>query len=75
MRNQEQSGLTLNLAQNVIPNSYRRRGFLPDQDPATRFPVDSELARLDELGGDLPVSPNFSAIHPLLRAGGLPGCR
>ncbi|MEN8166461.1 MAG: hypothetical protein ABFR65_03170 [Pseudomonadota bacterium] len=33
---------------------YRRRGFLPGLDPITRFPADSELAMLDDLGRDLP---------------------
>lgn len=30
------------------------RGFLPEQDPATAFPRDSELTFLDQLGTDLP---------------------
>lgn len=34
--------------------SFTRHGFLPHPDPLTRFPGDSELSRLDELGGDLP---------------------
>ncbi len=32
----------------------RKWGFLPVTDPAARFPAGSELARLDELGRDLP---------------------
>ncbi|MBV8317785.1 MAG: hypothetical protein JOZ53_22820, partial [Planctomycetaceae bacterium] len=31
-----------------------RRGFLPEADPLIRFDPDSELARLDALGHDLP---------------------
>ncbi len=38
----------------IIPEALRRRGFLPDHDPATHFPAGSELAWLDELGRDLP---------------------
>jgi indoleamine 2,3-dioxygenase len=34
--------------------AFTRRGFLPEPDPAIRFPADSELAWLDELGRDLP---------------------
>lgn len=33
---------------------FTRRGFLPEPDPVTHFPYDSELARLDEIGRDLP---------------------
>ena len=33
---------------------FTRRGFLPEPDPATHFPPDSEFARLDDLGRDLP---------------------
>ena len=43
---------------------FTRRGFLPEPDPATHFPVDSELARLDDLGRDLPSllqDPGFRA--------------
>lgn len=43
---------------------FTRRGFLPDPDPATHFPPDSDLARLDDLGRDLPSlleDPGFRA--------------
>lgn len=33
---------------------FTRRGFLPEPDPVTHFPYDSELSRLDEIGRDLP---------------------
>jgi len=33
---------------------FTRRGFLPEPDPVAYFPHGSELAMLDELGGDLP---------------------
>jgi indoleamine 2,3-dioxygenase len=33
---------------------FTRRGFLPEPDPVTRFPRDSELANLDDLGHNLP---------------------
>lgn len=33
---------------------FTRRGFLPEADPVTHFPPDSEFAPLDELGHDLP---------------------
>jgi indoleamine 2,3-dioxygenase len=33
---------------------FTRRGFLPEPDPVSRFPHDSELSRLDQLGRDLP---------------------
>jgi indoleamine 2,3-dioxygenase len=38
----------------MIPASFIRRGFLPDEDPFRAFPRDSELSVLDELGRDLP---------------------
>jgi indoleamine 2,3-dioxygenase len=41
-------------AQQVISQSLRRRGFLPDPDPLTAFPPNSEFAILDEIGRDLP---------------------
>ena len=44
--------------------TFTRRGFLPEPDPATHFPFDSELACLDELGRDLPSllhDPGFRA--------------
>jgi indoleamine 2,3-dioxygenase len=34
--------------------TFTRRGFLPEPDPVTHFPHDSEFAQLDELGRDLP---------------------
>jgi indoleamine 2,3-dioxygenase len=37
-----------------IDAQFARRGFLPAQDPLTRFGDDSEFAPLDELGHDLP---------------------
>ncbi len=41
---------------------YRERGFLPETDPLTAFPPESELSMLDELGCDLPsllMEPGF----------------
>jgi indoleamine 2,3-dioxygenase len=35
-------------------NPFARRGFLPAEDPLSRFGDDSEFAPLDELGRDLP---------------------
>ena len=37
-----------------ISNKLRTRGFLPESDPLTAFPSDSEFAVLDEIGRDLP---------------------
>jgi indoleamine 2,3-dioxygenase len=34
--------------------AFTRRGFLPEPDPATHFPANSELTLLDDLGRDLP---------------------
>jgi indoleamine 2,3-dioxygenase len=33
---------------------FTRRGFLPEPDPVTHFPYDSDLSQLDAIGGDLP---------------------
>jgi indoleamine 2,3-dioxygenase len=41
-------------AQPSIGAGLRKRGFLPDPDPLTAFPPDSELSVLDEIGRDLP---------------------
>ena len=38
----------------TIDVSYRRHGYLPEQDPLLHFPSDSELSSLDEVGRDLP---------------------
>jgi indoleamine 2,3-dioxygenase len=49
---------------------YTRRGFLPAEDPATRFPADSELAVLDQIGHDLPSllhEPDFRRYAAALR--------
>src|SRR5215471_18559360 len=37
-----------------IEAKFRSRGFLPQHDPLTRFPYDSEFSVLDEIGRDLP---------------------
>lgn len=37
-----------------IEVKFRSRGFLPEYDPLTRFPYDSEFSALDEIGRDLP---------------------
>jgi indoleamine 2,3-dioxygenase len=37
-----------------IEVKFRSRGFLPEHDPLTRFPYDSEFSALDEIGRDLP---------------------
>lgn len=34
--------------------AFTRRGFLPDSDPLRSFPTGTDLARLDDLGRDLP---------------------
>ncbi|HKN00187.1 MAG TPA: hypothetical protein VJX23_06690 [Candidatus Binataceae bacterium] len=47
-----------------ISTRLRSRGFLPGQDPLTRFPSNSEFAALDEIGRDLPSllqDPGFRA--------------
>jgi indoleamine 2,3-dioxygenase len=38
----------------AIGTTLRPRGFLPEADPLTTFPPDSEFAILDEIGHDLP---------------------
>jgi indoleamine 2,3-dioxygenase len=38
----------------LIDKSFKKRGFLPLEDPVTAFPRDSELVVLDELGANLP---------------------
>ena len=38
----------------AIALPFRTRGFLPETDPLTTFPTDSEFAMLDELGRHLP---------------------
>src|SRR5215831_10548725 len=37
-----------------IAPRFRQRGFLPEHDPLTQFPADSEFAVLDQIGRDLP---------------------
>jgi len=38
----------------TISQRFRTRGFLPETDPLTSFPPDSEFAMLDQIGRDLP---------------------
>src|SRR5215467_7146649 len=38
----------------AISRRFRTRGFLPEADPLTAFPPDSEFAVVDEIGRDLP---------------------
>ncbi len=38
----------------AISEHFRTRGFLPETDPLTAFPPQSEFAALDEIGRDLP---------------------
>jgi indoleamine 2,3-dioxygenase len=38
----------------IIGATFRKRGFLPEKDPLTEFPRDSEFSPLDDLGLDLP---------------------
>jgi indoleamine 2,3-dioxygenase len=38
----------------LIEAKFRSRGFLPEHDPLSRFPYDSEFSALDEIGRDLP---------------------
>ncbi len=40
--------------QTTIDAKFRKRGFLPEEDPLTAFPSNSEFAVLDETGRDLP---------------------
>jgi indoleamine 2,3-dioxygenase len=40
--------------QESIDAKFRRRGFLPEEDPLTAFRPNSEFAVLDEIGRDLP---------------------
>jgi indoleamine 2,3-dioxygenase len=42
------------MAEETISRGFRTRGFLPEPDPLTAFPRDSEFAVLDEIGDDLP---------------------
>jgi indoleamine 2,3-dioxygenase len=47
-----------------ISSGQRSRGFLPEHDPLIGFPSNSEFARLDEIGRDLPSllkDPGFRA--------------
>ena len=56
--------------------TYTRRGFLPAEDPATRFPADSELSVLDEIGRHLPSllqEPDFRRYAAALRIPPWPG--
>lgn len=58
-----------------IDAPFARRGFLPAEDPLTRFGDDSEFAPLDDLGRDLPSllqDPGFRAFARRLRIPPLP---
>ncbi len=46
--------VTENPARETISAKLRKRGFLPEEDPLTSFPANSEYTVLDEIGRDLP---------------------
>jgi indoleamine 2,3-dioxygenase len=52
--------------------AYARRGFLPEADPAAAFPPGTELARLDQLGRDLPSLLHDPGSRAYLRAQPIP---
>ena len=52
-----------------------RRGLLPEPDPATHFPHDSELAPLDRLGSDLPSLLQDTGFRQFVRGLTLPSWR
>ena len=61
MRGPERSNLwvTDNATEGLAPQTtigakFRRRGFLPEEDPLIAFPANSEFAVLDEAGRHLP---------------------
>lgn len=47
--------------------TFTQRGFLPATDPATRFPTDSELTVLDEVGRDLPSRVYYDDFRDYVR--------
>jgi indoleamine 2,3-dioxygenase len=51
---------------------FHRRGFLPEHDPLTQFPQDSELSRLDVLGRDLPSLLEDAKARDFLKAVTIP---
>lgn len=53
-------------------HSYRERGFLPVPDPLRSFPVDSDLAVLDEIGLDLPSMLHDSQFRAHVRRLAIP---
>ena len=59
--------------QEMIPASFTRRGFLPDEDPLRAFPRDSELSVFDELGRDLPSLLQESSFRGLGAGAPYPG--
>lgn len=52
----------------MMDSTLSHRGFLPHPDPLKAFPVDSPLARLDELGRDLPSILEDRNARTFLRA-------
>ncbi len=45
---------SITMPEAAIGRGFRTRGFLPEADPLTAFPLNSEFAALDEIGRDLP---------------------
>jgi indoleamine 2,3-dioxygenase len=55
-----------------IGPGFRARGFLPEHDPLTHFPSDSEFAVLDEIGRDLPSLLQDRGFRSYARSLGIP---
>jgi indoleamine 2,3-dioxygenase len=51
-----------------IEANFRSRGFLPEHDPLTRFPYNSEFSALDEIGRDLPSLLQDHSFRPYARS-------
>ncbi len=51
---------------------FTRRGFLPEPDPVTHFPPNSEFAPLDEIGRDLPSLLEDKGFRAFARSLSLP---
>jgi indoleamine 2,3-dioxygenase len=56
----------------AISRRFRTRGFLPEADPLSAFPLNTECAALDEIGRDLPSLLHDRAFRKYARTFNLP---
>src|SRR5262249_36059793 len=72
MQQRQQSSADYGAPKTFIAEKFRRRGFLPEQDPLFAFSPNSEFAMLDEIGRDLPSMLHDTGFRRFVRTLNIP---